>query len=39
MIVLAEPMSIAIESETRLRRPLRLRRVLVLPRNDIKTYP
>src|SRR5688572_32094262 len=39
MIELADPISIAIESETKLRRPLRLRKVLVLPINDIKTYP
>src|SRR5689334_22080894 len=37
MIVLAEPMSIAIESETRFWRALRPRRVLVFPMNDIKT--
>src|SRR6185436_7287696 len=36
MIVLAEPMSIAIESETRFLRALRPRRVLVFPMNDIK---
>src|ERR1043165_4957585 len=36
MIVLAEPMSIAIESETRFLRALRPRKVLVLPMNDIK---
>src|SRR5689334_8198919 len=37
MIVLAEPMSIAIESETRFWRALRPRRVLVFPMNDITT--
>jgi hypothetical protein len=36
MIVLAEPISIAIESETRFLRALRPRKVLVLPMNDIK---
>ena len=36
MIVLAEPMSIAIESETRFLRALRPRKVLVLPMKDIK---
>jgi hypothetical protein len=36
MIVLAEPISIAIESETRFLRALRPRRVLVFPMNDIK---
>src|SRR6185369_957887 len=39
MIVLAEPMSIAIESETRFLRALRPRRVLVFPMNDIKKLP
>src|SRR6185295_19319771 len=37
IIVLAEPMSIAIESETRFWRALRPRRVLVFPMNDITT--
>src|SRR5215218_3107966 len=37
MIVLAEPISIAIESETRFWRASRPRRVLVFPMNDIKT--
>jgi hypothetical protein len=36
MIVLAEPISIAIESETRFLRAFRPRRVLVFPMNDIK---
>jgi hypothetical protein len=36
MIVLAEPISIAIESETRFWRALRPRRVLVFPMNDIE---
>jgi hypothetical protein len=36
MIVLAEPISIAIESETRFLRALRPRKVFVLPMNDIK---
>ncbi len=35
MIVLAEPMSMAIESETRFRSALSPRKVLVLPMNDI----
>src|SRR5215213_7456949 len=39
MMVLAEPMSIAIESETRFWRTLRPRRVLVFPMNDIKEGP
>ena len=39
MIVLAEPMSMAIESETRFRSALRPRKVLVFPMNDIKELP